>query len=115
MMPFLKKFANQKLAQTALELAIFGAVVFFVIGLLIRQAFNSNYTQNHAFRAMRYALAESFKTSHGYGGIVLPRGPGSENSSARITASILYVEDRLTPTTEKYGSLTRTPYVLAAT
>jgi len=109
----LNKFLEQKTAQTALELAIFGAVVFFVIGILVRQAFNANYTQNHTFRAMRYALSQSFKTSHGYG-IPLPGGEASEPSSARNVASILFIEDRLTPTAEKYGSLTRTPYVIAS-
>ncbi len=34
--------------------------------------------------------------------------------SSRATASLLFIEDRTTPDVNKYGSLTRTPYVVSA-
>ena len=41
-------------AQTALELAVFGAILIFVVGVIIRQALSSAYMQNQNLRAMRH-------------------------------------------------------------
>ena len=35
-------------AQTIIELAVFGAIIIFVIGVIIRQAVGHHYQQNQA-------------------------------------------------------------------
>mgnify|MGYP001562370772 CR=1 FL=1 len=97
---FLNSSANPKLAQAAIELAIFGGIVIFVLGLMVRQAFNANFAQNQSLKIMRLALAESYRTSEA-------------GSPSRNTATILIVEDRITPTAEKFGASSRVPFVLS--
>ena len=98
--------------QTATELAIFGAILIFVVGLLVRQAYNANSVQNYSLRAMRMALSESFKTSNAKDPLLSKIR--NENSAARNYASIFLIEDRLAPSAEKFGPTTRTPFVLNA-
>ncbi len=86
-------------AQTAIELAVFGAVLIFVLGLIVRQAVNASYSQNQVLKAMRLALSESFKNTQ-------------DGKTARNTASILLIEDRLSPDPGKYGPIDRVPYIL---
>ncbi|OGX27567.1 MAG: hypothetical protein A3D10_06230 [Omnitrophica WOR_2 bacterium RIFCSPHIGHO2_02_FULL_48_11] len=101
-MKFFKQSQRSRLAQAAVELAVFGGIVIFVLSLMVRQAYQSNLAQNQALKIMRMAMAESYKTSE-------------KGSPARNTATIIVVEDRITPNAEKYGATSRTPFVLSGT
>ncbi len=99
----------EKKAQTAAEVAVFGAVMIFVIGMIVRQAMGSSYQQNQSLKAMRLAMATSFKYSQGLMGL-----GGDDGTMSHNTATILFVEDRLTADSAKYGAIDRTPYMLSA-
>ncbi len=94
----LKKIYTSK-AQAVVELAIFGAILIFVIGSIVRQAMGFAYQQNQILKAMRVAMSASYKSSQA--------GNASRNS-----ANVIYVEDRLTAHSAKYGAIDRTPYIL---
>jgi hypothetical protein len=47
---------NHKKAQAAIELAVFGAIVIFIIGTIVRSAAGNSYTQDQNFKAMRQAM-----------------------------------------------------------
>jgi hypothetical protein len=87
-----------KKAQAAVELAVFGAILIFLLGAIVRSAVNNSYQQNQNFKAMRMAMLASWNGSKA--------GNTSHNS-----ASILFIEDRLSPDFNKYGDLDRNPYV----
>lgn len=100
--PTLKKnFSLQTKAQTVVELAVFGAILTFILGIMIRQSLSFNYAQSQNFKAMRLAMAESFKTAEA--------GHASRNS-----ATLVFIEDRISAEIGKYGALTRTPAFAAA-
>ena len=127
----MKRFDNKSLprrrsqAQTILELAVFGALVIFMLGVIIRQAYQYGLNQNINLRAMRQALLMSFRYSTGRE--IIEQFPASSSyadvlraihdnswqtesgNRSRNTASILIVEDRLSPDSSKYGSVDRTP------
>ena len=87
-----------KKAQAAIELAVFGAVLIFLLGAIVRSAVGNSYTQNQNFKAMRMAMLASWN--------------GSKNRNAsRNNAAVLFVEDRLSPDFNKYGDLDRNPFV----
>ncbi len=105
---------SHKKAQTIIELAVFGSILIFILGLIIRQALSFGYIQNQNLKAMRVALATSYQYSEGIKntGPANPRpgqGVGSRNS-----ASIFLVEDRLSADAAKYGTIDRNPYLNAA-
>ncbi|MCA9408364.1 MAG: hypothetical protein H6755_01525 [Candidatus Omnitrophica bacterium] len=95
------------MAQAATELAIFGAILIFIVGTIIRTSFSSGQQQNLAYKAMRMAMKTSYEYSMGIKGL-----GGGDGSASRNSASILLVEDRLSPGSAKYGETDRTPYVL---
>ncbi|MCP3685693.1 MAG: hypothetical protein GY861_23855 [bacterium] len=96
-------------AQAATELAIFGTVLIFIIGMMIRQTMNSGYTQNFQYRAMRLAHRMSMQTAESRSSL---SGTNLNYwSPARNSASVIIVEDRLSPEINKYGPLERTPYM----
>lgn len=84
--------------QAAMEVAIFGAMIIFLIGAIIRFTVSSQYTQNQDFKAMRLALSKSLESSNA-------------GRTERNNASVMYIEDRLVPEFNKYGGLERTPLV----
>lgn len=88
--------------QSAVELAVFGAVVIFVVGLVLRTGLSASHRANIDLRAFRMALQESYLTAMGeYSG---------QFSSARNNASVLIVEDRLTiDPSKKQGTRDRSP------
>ena len=96
------KLSRFKKAQTVTELAIFGAIVVFLIGVMVRQSINSNFNQNQALKAMRMALRESFTAAEA-------------GNASRNVASIVFVEDRKAAEVNKYGTVTRVPYILTGT
>ncbi len=84
-----------------IELAVFGAILVFILGIMIRQSLTFNYAQSQNFKAMRMAMAESFKTAEA-------------GHAARNSASLVFIEDRISTEIGKYGALTRTPAFAAA-
>ncbi len=84
-----------------MELAVFGTILIFVIGAIVRQALGSSYAQNQQLRAMRQAMKLSYKA-------------GQKGEGARQTASITVIEDRLTAESGKHAAIERTPYVVGA-
>lgn len=95
------KTKNTSTGQTATELAIFGAILIFVLGLIIRTALNFNYVQNQTLGAMRLAFQYSL-----LGG----------DSSARSYTSVLFVEDRKdvdVPGGGRYDSSSRVPFIVS--
>jgi hypothetical protein len=101
-------------AQTLIELAIFGSILIFVLGVIIRQALTFSYIQNQTLKAMRVALSTSYKYSEG----IMDTSPANDHEGAgvgsRNRASILLIEDRLSADSAKYGSIDRNPYVNSA-
>ena len=92
-------------AQTATELAIFGAILIFVLGLIIRYAVSFQYGQNQSLEAMRLAFEQSFIGAQ-------------NNTAARSFASVLFIEDRkdvdVTGSVSvdgRYGSLNRSAQI----
>lgn len=106
MMPRFKKHIR---AQTAIELAVFGAILIFMVGVIVRQALSSAYAQNQNLRAMRQAMTASYRYSGGLTGL-----GGADGTASHQTASILFIEDRLTADSAKYAAVDRTPYVVGA-
>jgi len=97
-------------AQIVLELAVFGAILIFVLGMIIKSSMAISYRQNQVLKAMRMAMRISFIHSAGLSGYGQAYGNSSRNS-----ASILIVEDRLSVSMDnKYGSIERTPYINTA-
>ena len=90
--------AKKTAGQAAVELAVFGAILIFLLGTIIRSAYSNSYAQNQNFKAMRIAMLSSW------------RGAQAGNI-ARNSASVLFVEDRLSPDSSKYGDLDRIPFI----
>jgi hypothetical protein len=89
---------ENKKAQATVELAVFGAILIFLLGTIVRSAVGNSYMQNQNFKAMRMAMLSSWTGSE--------TGTTSHNN-----ASILFIEDRLSPDFNKYGDLDRNPSV----
>ncbi len=105
---YTKWFKFPQAAQAASELAIFGAILIFVIGLIVRTGFNTSQNLNQQLRAFRFALTESYKTGEG-------QYTGRRPSRARNAASILLIEDRLSINgADQLGERDRIPYMTSA-
>ncbi len=92
-----KKFFPSFRAQTATELAVFGAILIFVIGLIVRYALDFKYNQDKPLKAMRAALGESFLSAE-------------KGSSARSFANTLVIDDRKEVLGDtRYGTSDRSP------
>lgn len=94
---------KKKRAQTAVELAVFGAILIFVLGVIIRSSLSRGYQQHAALRATRMAMTASLRTS------------ASHEIASRNFASVLIVEDRLTAGSAKYGEVDRVPFMTPGT
>ena len=90
-------------AQTAIELAVFGSILIFVLGVIIKSALTKSNEQQAKLRATRMALTLSYDISN-------PK----EQIASHNNASILVVEDRLTAASGKYGSIDRSPFMVQA-
>jgi hypothetical protein len=95
-----RKGPGDAYAQTATELAVFGAILIFLFGVIIRQSLSANFNQDQTLKALRVALQESFKS-------------GERGDPSRNVANILYIEDRKTADFNKFGTLTRLPLVVS--
>lgn len=101
-----KCFLNN--AQTTLELAIFGSVIIFLIGLIVRTVLGTAYQQDTRLKAFRMAMLTSFEFSEG---IKAPPGDWQDGTASRNNATVFILEDRLTAQSAKYGAVDRTPQI----
>lgn len=102
--------------QAATELAVFGAVLIFLIGSIVRNGVNSGQQQNVQLKAMRQALLQSYTSStrsialDATGGTVFEADgitPKYLPHTGRSSSSIVYFEDRLSPDISRYGNSDR--------
>lgn len=100
-----KQQITMEKAQAAIELAIFGAILIFIIGTIVRSSLGNDYAQNQNFKAMRMAMLASWTGSKAN------PGKGAKQDISRNSASVLFVEDRLSPEFNKYGDLDRNPFI----
>jgi len=94
-----------KKAQAAIELAVFGAILIFILGTIVRSAVGNSYEQNYNFKAMRMAMLASWNGSKA------AQGKGALANISHNSASILFLEDRLSPDFNKYGDLDRNVFI----
>lgn len=97
---------KQSKAQTAIELAVFGSVIIFLIGLIVRAVLGTSYQQGSQLKALRLAMLTSFEYSEG---IKAPPGNWRDGTTSRNSASVLIIEDRLSATSAKFATVDRTP------
>lgn len=90
------KQPNSKNAQAITEMAVFGVVLIFIIGAIVRQGLSASTAQNQNLKAMRIVLRMSLISSQ-------------QGQAKRNSARVLFIEDRLAPEFGKYGALSRTP------
>lgn len=88
-------------AQTAIEIAVFGAILIFALGAIVRSGVSRGNQQNSVYKATRLALRMSYDTS------------ASMTNSSRNSASVLIIEDRLTAGSGKYGPIDRAPFLMS--
>lgn len=88
-------------AQTAIEIAVFGAILIFALGAIVRSGVGRGNQQNSVYKATRLALRMSYDTS------------ASMTNSSRNSASVLIIEDRLTAGSGKYGPINRAPFLVS--
>lgn len=89
--------------QTAAELAIFGAILMFVIGVIVRTAMGSSQVMNQQLKAMRMAMSQSYLST-------MALGKGGNTS--RNVGNILIIEDRLSlDPNSKLGTRERIPLI----
>ena len=94
-----KKALSSRLAQSIIELAIFGAVLFFVITGIATNFLSGSFQQNAQLQAMRIALSRSYLSSE-------------SDTASRVQASYVFFEDRLNGDFGRYGFLDRQPVMV---
>jgi hypothetical protein len=123
-MIFLKSKKPLSSGQTAIELAIFGAILLFVLGMIVKTNLGYGFNQNNSLRATRMALTASYISSSPLD-CVQANGNAAGNGAAgaynvpcvsnggRSSAAVLLIEDRIMPEmSNKYGGLDPTPLYL---
>ena len=93
-------FKNKRSAQTMIELAVFGAVLFFLIGGIASNYISGSFQQNSQLKAMRMALLSSYRSSQA-------------GELSRASASFMLIDDRFTGDVGKYGTTDRQPIVVS--
>ena len=88
-------------AQSTIELAIFGAVLFFVIGAIATNYMSGAFQQNVQLQAMRMAMMKSYQSSG--------MNNNTKGDTSRNSGSFLFYEDRLTGEPGRYGTSDRQP------
>ncbi|HPB68320.1 MAG TPA: hypothetical protein PKU74_05360 [Candidatus Omnitrophota bacterium] len=107
----MRTFGFSRLGQSGTELAIFGAMLIFIIGSIIKAGMQASMLNNMQLRALRLALSESYRTSEGE----YINFAGDEGSNARTSASVVILEDRLNVDAgKKFGSRDRFPMTASA-
>ncbi len=104
-------FKTKTTAQTTTELAVFGAVVIFMVGVILRQSLQYSNSQNAQFRALRVALLASYQHSEGIAPSYKPEKYKIDGNTSRNSASALIIEDRLSGGSDKYGTIDRLPQI----
>ncbi|MCA9393558.1 MAG: hypothetical protein KC900_05095 [Candidatus Omnitrophica bacterium] len=99
-------------AQTAIELAVFGSVIIFLMGLIVRAVLGTSYQQGSQLKALRLAMLTSFEYSEG---IKAPPGDWRDGTTSRNAASVLIIEDRLSASSAKFATVDRTPILSQGT
>ncbi|MFH0753757.1 MAG: hypothetical protein V2A70_04260 [Candidatus Omnitrophota bacterium] len=90
-----------KQAQSIIELAVFGAVLFFIIAGIASVYLGGSLQQNSLLKTSRTALYNSFQTSrYGY--------------ASRSTSIYYVLEDRLGSSVGKFGASEREPLMMAS-
>ncbi len=111
--------------QSAVELAVFGSILIFVIGIIVRQSLGVNYQQHQSFKALRTAMTLSYKYSEGLAPPIFEvecmnqviKGDsdicmgGRDGTASRNTASVVMIEDRLVAESGKYAAVDRSPQI----
>jgi len=93
-------------AQAAAELAIFGAILLFLIGGIIRVGFQQGQSMDISLRVFRMALGESWRTAQG------KYHQTGYYSIARNNSSVFLLEDRLSVDAgQKFGTRDRSPFI----
>ena len=95
-----KKMRLKNTGQAVIEIAIFGAIVIFLIGTILRTHLSNSFSLNHQVRATKLALQQSYLSS-----------TGPSPNSSRNSASVLFIEDRLTPDLNKFNTIDRGAFV----
>src|SRR6185503_5692568 len=98
-------------AQTATELAVFGAILIFLIGLIVQQAMEIHHLQNQNLKSLRLAMKFSYVHSAGLAGPTRIMNNQIAGNKSRDFASILIIEDRLSTDAGKFGAMNRAPSV----
>lgn len=88
-------------AQTAIEIAVFGAILIFALGAIVRSGVSRGNQQSAVLKTTRMALTMSYDNS------------ASLENASRNTASLLVIEDRLTAGSNKYGPIDRNPTAMS--
>ena len=91
---------RRRRAQALIELAVFSAILFYLIGASATSYINNTYEQNARLQTMRRALQLSYKSSNA----------GLAN---RSSGSFLIFDDRLTGDVTRYGATDRQPIISA--
>ncbi len=94
------KSPRSQSGQAVIEIALFGAILIFLIGVILRTHLSHSFSTNHQVRAMKLALQQSYLGS-----------VGKIPNSSRNSASILFIEDRLSPDLNKFAAIERNPFV----
>ncbi len=89
---------RQDVAQALIELAVFGAVLFYLIGVSVSTYINSAYQQQSRLQIMRMALLSSYQSS-------------KARSANRSSGTFLMFDDRLTGDGARFGSTDRQPVI----
>jgi hypothetical protein len=90
-----------KSGQSATELAIYGAILIFVIGGIVSAAFSSSFQQSQQLKAMRQAMLSSWESS-------------KKKETSGNSTSILYIQDKVSPDLNKYGPADRVPNIISS-
>lgn len=106
-MPFKKNFKG----QTAIELAVFGAILMFLIGVIVRTGFSSGLQQQSTLTGTRLAMKFSYDYSQEIKGESFVCCRGTNGNASRNSASVLLIDDRLAPGSGRYGAIDRTQFI----
>lgn len=87
-------------AQAVIELAVFGSIVIYLIGLIISQTTATSYQNDYQLQAMRMALLSSYQDAQA-------------GSSKRNSANFVILEDRLSTGFGRYGTSDRQPFFIS--
>jgi hypothetical protein len=105
-------FFSSPRGQAVIELAIFGAILIFLIASIVQQGMSAAFTQNDTLQATRQALLKSYKTARGTSRLPPDKlNKQFYKSGSRNTASFLFLEDRLSAGVTRYGVADRQPII----